>query len=65
MNQIRNSKNNHASAADLAGAKTLLGELFGTGGIQRVLLVNPPDADAELFTRGLQEQLKRKEAAIN
>ena len=49
MNQIRNSKNNHASAADLAGAKTLLGELFGTGGIQRVLLVNPPDADAELF----------------
>lgn len=49
MNQIRKSKASQSSASDLDDAKALLGELFGTGGIKRLLLVNPPDADAELF----------------
>ena len=48
MNQMVKPKTGKIAAADLTGAKALLDELFADG-IRRLLLVNPPDADAGLF----------------
>jgi len=48
MNQMVKPKTGKIAAADLTGAKVLLDELFADG-IRRLLLVNPPDADANLF----------------
>ncbi|MEE2760314.1 MAG: radical SAM protein [Pseudomonadota bacterium] len=48
MNQMVKPKTDKIAAADLTGAKVLLDELFADG-IRRLLLVNPPDAVADLF----------------